>query len=94
MYEFIEEKLGRTLSSYEYILIDEWTKIYTEEEIKKAFEIASINNARTLNYVKSVLFSKKPETTPNWFDKEIKNEPMTKEELEEWNELMKEFKNE
>lgn len=92
MYEFIEEKLGRTLSPYEYILIDEWAKTYTEDEIKKAFETASINNARTINYVKSVLFSKKPQTTPSWFNKEIKNEPMTQEELKEWNEIMKEFK--
>jgi len=92
MYEFIEEKLGRTLSPYEYILIDEWTKTYTEEEIKRAFEIASINNARTINYVKSVLFSKKPETTPNWFNKEIKNGTMTKEEIDEFNDLLKEFK--
>lgn len=92
MYEFIEEKLGRTLSPFEYITIDEWTKIYTEDEIKRAFEIASINNARTINYVKSVLFSKKPQTTPNWLNKEIKNEPMTQEEIDEFNDLLKEFK--
>lgn len=92
MYEFIEEKLGRTLSPFEYETIKSWLDKYTEEEIKKAVEIAYTNNARNINYIRSVLFAKKVEIITSWLNKEIKNEPMTKEELDEWNELMKEFK--
>lgn len=92
MYEFIEEKLGRTLSPFEYETIESWLDKYTEEEIKKAVEIAYTNNARTLNYIKTVLFSKKPEAIPKWIDKEIKNEYMTQEEIDEFNDLLKEFK--
>ena len=92
MYEFIEEKLGRTLSPYEYELIESWLNTYTEDEIKRAFEISSNNNARNINYVKSVLLGKKEETTPNWLNKEIKNEPMTEAELKEFEDLLKEFK--
>ena len=29
---------------------------------------------------------------PKWVDKEIKNDPMTQEEIDEFNELLKEFK--
>ena len=92
MYEFIEEKLGRTLSPFEYETIESWKEKYTEEEIKKAVEIAYTNNARNINYIRSVLLSKKEDIKPSWLDKEIKNEPMAKEELEEWNELLKDFK--
>lgn len=92
MYEFIEEKMGRTLSPFEYITIDEWTKQYSEEEIKHAFEIANVNNARTLNYAKTVLFSKKPQIVPSWFNKDIKSEKMTKQEEQEFEDLLKEFK--
>lgn len=91
MYEFIEEKLGRTLSPFEYETIESWLDKYTEEEIKRAVEIAYTNNARNINYIRSVLFTKRAEIKPSWLDKEIKNEPMAKEELKEWNELLKEF---
>ena len=92
MYEFIEEKLGRTLSPFEYETIESWLEKYTEEEIKKAVEIAYTNNARTLNYIKTVLFSKKPEAIPKWFNKDIKSEKMTKQEEQEFEDLLKEFK--
>ena len=56
IYIYIEQQMGRTLSPYDYETIEKWLKIYSENEIKKAFEIANNNNARTMNYVKSVLF--------------------------------------
>ena len=93
MYEFIEEKLGRTITPFEYETIESWLDKYTEEEIKKAVEIAYTNNARNINYIRSILLSKnKTDIKPSWLDKEIKNEPMTEAESKEFEYLLKEFK--
>ena len=89
---YVEEAFARTLNPIEYETIESWLDKYTEEEIKKAIDIAYINNARTLNYIKTVLFSKKPQTVPSWFNKDIKSEKMTKHEEQEFEDLLKEYK--
>ena len=70
--------------------IENQIELYGEQEIVKL-----IDECMASNY-KGIIFDKlkkiKRETTPSWFDKEIKEELTTKEEQQELDNLLKDFK--
>ena len=55
LYKYIEENFGRTLSSIEVEKIDDWSLSFTEDIIKHAIKISTLNNKRTFNYVNGIL---------------------------------------
>lgn len=93
MYELFEKKLGIALSPNDYEIIKRIQETYPETEIKEALEIAYQNNAKRVQYVLKILNTKEKTNLPDWFDKEIKKEPMPDKELEECIECLKEFHN-
>ena len=92
MYQELENLLVRTLSSYEYEKLEELKKNYTEEQIIYAYKNSSVKN---INYIEKVLKNKK--RTPEWLNREIVNEPLDEETIQEGIEFKKfieEFRNE
>lgn len=55
IYTFIENEYGRTLSSTEYLKIEEWLSWFNLDIIKYAFEVSVLNNKRQFNYVNGIL---------------------------------------
>lgn len=81
IYEFVEENFGRILTPLEIQKINEWEKQYSEEILKYALKIATLNNKKTFNYVNGIL--------NNWKSagyktlQEIKDNEFEKEEKEQ-----------
>lgn len=55
IYEYVEELFGRTLNTIELQKIDSWLLSFSEDIIKYAFEIATLNSKRTFGYVEGIL---------------------------------------
>ena len=88
MFDKLQEILGRTLNGFETNKLMYWIKEnkYTEEEIINAYKYCKVKD---INYISKYLDNqvKKPE----WFDKEIIDEPLEPEELIKFQNEMKEF---
>ena len=57
IYNTFEKELGRTLSSYEYELINKWLENgNSEETIKEALKEAILNNVRSFKYIDKILY--------------------------------------
>lgn len=66
IYAMFESELGRTLSSFEYEMINKWIKKGVEEEtIKNALKEAVLNNVRNFKYIDKIIYE--------WTKKGIKN---------------------
>ena len=66
IYAMFESELGRTLSSFEYEMINKWLEKGVEEEtIKKALKEAVLNNVRNFKYIDKIIYE--------WTKKGIKN---------------------
>ena len=65
LFSLIEEEFGRTLSSMEYEIINNWVKTFDTEMIKEALREAVYNNAKSLKYIESILYA--------WKDKGYKS---------------------
>lgn len=66
IYAMFESELGRTLSSFEYEMINKWLEKGVEEEtIKKALKEAVLNNVRSFKYIDKIIYE--------WTKKGIKN---------------------
>ena len=66
IYAMFESELGRTLSSFEYEMINKWIEKGVEEEtIKNALEEAVLNNVRNFKYIDKIIYE--------WTKKGIKN---------------------
>ncbi len=66
IYTMFESELGRTLSSFEYEMINKWLEKGVEEEtIKKALKEAVLNNVRNFKYIDKIIYE--------WTKKGIKN---------------------
>ena len=92
MYEQIEQILVRTLSSYEYEKLEELKQTYTEEQIIYAYKNSPVKN---INYITKFIQNKK--VVPEWLNREIVNEPLDEETIQEGIEFKKfieEFRNE
>lgn len=55
IFEFLEENFGRTISPIEYEKIIEWEKHFSEDIIKHAISESCLNNAKTMNYLTTIL---------------------------------------
>ena len=106
---YIENTLGRNISSAEYDLITNWED---NEITRHAIKETALARATSLKYTERILetykskglktladvekyekdFREKRNKKPTWFDKDIKEEPVSNEEQEELNELLREFK--
>lgn len=93
MYDEIQKIIApNTLSSYEYEKLEELKQIYTEQQIIYAYKNSNVKNIR---YIEKVLRNRKP--TPEWLHREIINEPLDEETIQEGIEFKKfieEFRNE
>ena len=66
IYAMFESELGRTLSSFEYEMINKWLEKGVEEEtIKNALKEAVLNNVRNFKYIDKIIYE--------WTKKGIKN---------------------
>ena len=66
IYAMFESELGRTLSSFEYEMINKWIEKGVEEEtIKNAIKEAVLNNVRNFKYIDKIIYE--------WTKKGIKN---------------------
>lgn len=66
IYTMFESELGRTLSSFEYEMINKWLEKGVEEDtIKKALKEAVLNNVRNFKYIDKIIYE--------WTKKGIKN---------------------
>ena len=66
IYAMFESELGRTLSSFEYEMINKWIEKGVEEEtIKNALKEAVVNNVRNFKYIDKIIYE--------WTKKGIKN---------------------
>lgn len=91
MYQELENILVRTLSPFEYEKLEELKQTYTEDQIIDAYKRSNVKN---INYVIKVLQTIKK--TPEWLKKEIKNQEIdadTKNEFEDFNNFINEFRN-
>lgn len=92
MYQEIENILVRTLSPYEYEKLEELKQSYTEEQIIYTYKNSNVKN---INYISKVIQNIKK--TPEWLHKEIVNEPLDDETIQEGIEFKKfieDFRNE
>lgn len=55
IFEFLEKNFGRTISPIEYEKIIEWEKHFSEDIIKHAISESCLNNAKTMNYLTTIL---------------------------------------
>ena len=71
IYELFERELGRTLSSFEYEIINKWIEDGVKEDtIKKALKEAILNNVRSFKYIDKIIY----EWTKNGSKKRVKEE--------------------
>ena len=57
IYQLFEKELGRTLSSFEYELINKWLENGTDENtIKEALKEAILNNVRNFKYIDKIIY--------------------------------------
>ncbi len=71
IYALFEKELGRTLSSFEYELINKWIENGTSEEtIKEALKEAILNNVRNFKYIDKIIY----EWSKNGTKKRIKED--------------------
>ena len=107
LYEYIENNLGRTLSPIEYELISTWddnelTRYAVKQTVlNRATSLKytqAILNAYKAKGIKSVEeaeqhnFKTSKNNIPNWMNRDIKAEMITKEEKQELDDLLMEFK--
>lgn len=77
IYALFETELGRTLSSFEYDLINKWLENGIKEDmIKNALKEAILNNVRSFKYIDKIIY----EWNKNGVKKQYKSEE-SKEEM-------------
>ena len=92
LFQYLETKLGRLLNQLEFEIAKEWedtpaTRRTIDQAIKKG--------GRSVQYIQKIMTSKPKPVVPEWFDKEPEEpEPMDEADQEEWEEFIKEFRNE
>lgn len=76
IYAMFESELGRTLSSFEYEMINKWLeKGVSEETIKSALKEAVLNGVRSFKYIDKIVYE--------WSKKGIKNKIKEEKQKEE-----------
>ena len=76
IYALFERELGRTLSSFEYELINKWLENGVEETtIKEALKEAILNNVRNFKYIDKIIY----DWSKNGVKKRVKEEKSLEE---------------
>ena len=79
IYQLVERELGRTLSSFEYELINKWLESgISEETIKEALKEAVLNNVRNFKYIDKIIY----EWSKNGIKKRVKDDKSLEEMFE------------
>lgn len=76
IFDYFEQSFGRTIAPAEFQNIVEWQDCYEDVMLKKAIDIAVLNNKRTFGYVNGILNNWKScgyKTLQDVQDNEIKN---------------------
>ncbi len=82
IYALFERELGRTLSSFEYEIINKWLESgISESIIKGALKEAILNNVRNFKYIDKIVYEWSKKDTK----KHVKEEDESKEELFDYN---------
>ncbi len=82
IYSLFERELGRTLSSFEYEMINKWKENgISDNIIKGALKEAILNNVRNFKYIDKIVY----EWSKNDVKKHIKEEKESKEEMFDYN---------
>lgn len=82
IYALFERELGRTLSSFEYEIINKWLESgISESIIKGALKEAILNNVRNFKYIDKIVY----EWSKKDAKKHVKEEDESKEELFDYN---------
>lgn len=91
MYDEIQKIIApNTLSSFDYLKIEDLLKTYTESEIINAYKKVGY---KPVNYIAKML--NPISNTPEWFNKEIENEPIDDESqktFDDFNLFLEEFR--
>jgi len=94
IYESYENQIG-ILNPMDFEKIDKLIDKYGEDKVKEAINIASNNNGKSINYIKTILSNgikkKKEKAIPDWMDKEVEEETLTEDELKELEKEMSVF---
>ena len=86
---YAERQWMRMLNGTEIQAFNDMDDEYGVEEVKKAIKISCLQNKCTASYVKGIL--NKQGKKPKWLDTDVKKEDPSKEDLDEMNEILKEF---
>ena len=89
---YAERQWRRLLNGTEIDAFNSFDDAYGMEKVKEAINISCMQNKCTASYVKGIL-TKQPKQ-PEWFNQETKKEKVSEEELEELEDMFKEFKSE
>ena len=82
IYALFERELGRTLSSFEYEMINKWKENgISEDIIKGALKEAILNNVRNFKYIDKIVY----EWSKNDVKKHVNEEKESKEEMFDYN---------
>ena len=91
MYDEIQKIIApNTLSSFDYLKLNDLLKTYSEKEIINAYKRVGY---KPVNYISKMLTP--ISNTPEWFNKEIDNEPIDEESqktFDDFNSFLEEFR--
>lgn len=95
--DYIQKNYRSSLVPVDYEIITEIADNYPREEIIKAMNYCKSKKSNSLMYLKDALSKKYYEDldnsiVPDWMNKDLKAEPLSDEEKQEMEELLKEFK--
>lgn len=94
MFDEIQKIISpRTLSSFEYMRLEELSKTYSEEEILNIYKNYGY---KPMSYISKALADKKT-IIPEWLHKEITNQPIDEETIrveEDFKNFLEEFRKE
>ena len=92
LFKYLETQLGRLLNPREFEIANSWEDT---PATRRTIDQAIKQGGRSVQYIQKIMTSKPKPVVPEWFDKEPEEpEPMDEADQEEWEEFIKEFRNE
>ena len=92
LFKYLETQLGRLLNPLEFEIANSWGDT---PATRRAIDQAIKQGGRSVQYIQKIMTSKPKPVVPEWFDKEPEeSEPMDGADQEEWEDFIKEFRNE
>lgn len=91
LFQYLEAKLGRLLNPLEFEIAKDWEDT---PATRRSIDQGIRQGGRSVQYIQKIMASKPKAVVPEWFDKEIQEEPLSEEDQEDWEEFIKEFRNE